>query len=316
MTRYVRIREVAVDLAPGKPGCTADHMSIANTTSSDARLSAVDLIPDAPLRGTSKRPIADSEDLLRHRVIARKVAELATSANGKVNIALFGPWGSGKSSFNGLLAEELASIDPSARHITFDAWKNAGQGFQTNFLSELAQQIPKADQNISDQLFQATTRVTFPLVGKFSGRRRAIVAAVAGILIGLFVVLPLLWTILQNAVDPVAEFGAAWRANMTGWAGFAAGSTLLLVVVAGLIELSKVTVTKSTPSHVAQFGALFDRLLNTDKKRRYVVFIDELDRCGEEDVMTTLEGLRTFLGNDRCVFVVAFDRDAIATTIE
>ena len=311
----VKFGEVAAISPPGKPGSPADQMSVTNATSNDARLSTVDLVPDEPLRGTSKRPIADGEDLLRHRVIARKVAELATSSNGKVNIALFGPWGSGKSSFNGLLAEELAAIDPNAHHITFDAWKNAGQGFRTNFLSELAQQIPKADRNISDQLFQATTRVTFPLVGKFSGKKWVIAAAVIGILTGLFVVLPLLWTILQNAVHPVADFGAALRANMAAWAGFAAGSTLLLVVIAGLIELSKVTVTKSAPSHVAQFGALFDKLLNTDKKGRYVVFIDELDRCGEEDVMTTLEGLRTFLGHDRCVFVVAFDRDAIATTI-
>lgn len=292
-------------------------MSTTDTTSDSSRLTAADLVPDEPLRGTNKKPIADSDDLLQHRVIARKVAELATSANGKVNIALFGPWGAGKSSFNGLLAEELATIDSNARHITFDAWKNAGEGFRTNFLSELARQIPKADRNISDQLFQATTRVSFPLAGRFSGgtRRRWLIAAIVGILLAIFVALPLVWTIVQNLLDPVADFGATWVANVAAWAGVAAGSTLLLVVVAGLIELSKVTVTKSTPSHVAQFGALFDRLLNADKKRRFVVFIDELDRCGEDDVMTTLEGLRTFLGHERCVFVVAFDRDAIATTI-
>nr|WP_281349575.1 P-loop NTPase fold protein [Microbacterium rhizomatis] len=75
--------------------------------------------------------------------MARKVAELAKSANGKVNIALFGPWGAGKSSFNELLKEELKVIDPKARHITFDAWKNAGEGFRTNFLSELARPISK-----------------------------------------------------------------------------------------------------------------------------------------------------------------------------
>lgn len=290
---------------------------MSTTTFDRSRLTAADLVPDEPLRGAGTKPIADSDDLLQHRVIARKVAELATSANGKVNIALFGPWGAGKSSFNGLLGEELAAIDPTARHITFDAWKNAGQGFRTNFLSELARQIPKADRNISDQLFQATTRVTFPLAGRFSGDRGTtrLGWAVVGFLLTLFIVAPFLWTVFQNLLDPVDNFLASWWANISGWAGIAVSSTLLVVVGTGLIELSKVTVSKSTPSHVAQFSALFDKLVSADKKRRFVVFIDELDRCGEDDVMSTLEGLRTFLGHERCVFVVAFDRDAIATTI-
>ncbi|XUK63997.1 hypothetical protein ABMA10_18705 [Plantibacter sp. RU18] len=285
--------------------------------SSHARLSAEDLVPDEPLRGAGKNPIADSDDLLHHRVIARKVAELATSANGKVNIALFGPWGAGKSSFNELLKEELQAIDPKVRHITFDAWKNAGEGFRTNFLSELARQIPNADRKVSDQLFQATTKVTLPFVSAFRTGHggKGLFALIASLLITLFILFPLGWTVLGNVFDPVDDFMAQWWKNITGWAGIAVSSTLLLVVSAGLVELSKVTVSRSTPSHVAQFGVLFNKLLNTDAKRRYVIFIDELDRCGKNDVMATLEGLRTFLGHDRCVFVVAFHRDAIATTI-
>lgn len=292
-------------------------MSTSNIGVAGARLTAHDLVPDEPLRGAGKDPIADSQDLLHHRVIARKVAELATSANGKVNIALFGPWGAGKSSFNELLKEELKVSDPKARHITFDAWKNAGEGFRANFLSELARQIPKADNKISDQLFQATTKVSFPfanlLRGDHSGRGLLLIGGL--ILLGLFILLPLAWTGFQSLAEPVDNFLNAWLTNIGAWSGFAGSSTVLALVVITLVELSKVTVSKSAPSHVAQFSVLFDKLLNTDAKRRYVIFIDELDRCGKKDVMATLEGLRTFLGHERCVFVVAFDRDAIATTI-
>jgi hypothetical protein len=282
-----------------------------------ACLTADDLVPDEPLSGTGKRPIPDSDDLLHHRVIAKKVAELATSANGRVNIALFGPWGAGKSSFNGLLREELARVAPKARHVTFDAWKNAGEGFRTNFLSELARQIPNADQGVSDQLFQARTRVTLPLDGVLGRKhgRTTKVSLVVLFLLALFLLIPLLWTFLGSLASPSDNFVQQWWKNITGWAGVAAGSTLVLVVATGLLELSKVTVSRSTPSYIAQFSKLFNRLLKAGKSDRYVVFVDELDRCGEDDVMATLEGLRTFLGHDRCVFVVAFDRDAIATTI-
>lgn len=289
-------------------------MNALDTVGNRARLTAEDLVPDEPLRGSGKNPIAASQDLLHHRVIARKVAELATSANGKVNIALFGPWGAGKSSFNELLREELQVIDPKARHITFDAWKNAGEGFRTNFLSELARQIPKADRKISDQLFQATTRVTLPFTKRDLGGRVLLLIG-ASVLLGLFILLPLLWTGLGSLFTPTDNFLERWFQNVGAWSGVAVSSTLLLVVIAGLLELSKVTVSKSMPSHVAQFSTLFDKLLATDAKSRYIIFIDELDRCGKKDVMATLEGLRTFLGHERCVFVVAFDRDAIATTI-
>lgn len=298
-------------------GASAEQMSTSDIGVARARLTADDLVPDEPLRGAGKNPIADSQDLLHHRVIARKVAELATSANGKVNIALFGPWGAGKSSFNELLKEELKVSDPKARHITFDAWKNAGEGFRANFLSELARQIPKADNKISDQLFQATTKVSFPFVNLFRGDNTGKGLLFIGglILVGLFILLPLAWTGFKSLADPVDNFFNQWLTNIGAWSGFAGSSTVLALVIITLVELSKVTVSKSAPSHVAQFSVLFDKLLNADAKRRYVIFIDELDRCGKKDVMATLEGLRTFLGHDRCVFVVAFDRDAIATTI-
>lgn len=298
-------------------GALAEQMSTTDIGVARARLTADDLVPDEPLRGAGKNPIADSQDLLHHRVIARKVAELATSANGKVNIALFGPWGAGKSSFNELLREELKVSDPKARHITFDAWKNAGDGFRANFLSELARQIPKADNKISDQLFQATTKVSFPfanlLRGDNSGKGLLLIGGL--IMLVLFILLPLAWTCLRNLAEPVDNFFDQWLANIGAWSGFAGSSTVLALVLITLVELSKVTVSKSAPSHVAQFSVLFNKLLNTGAKHRYVIFIDELDRCGKKDVMATLEGLRTFLGHDRCVFVVAFDRDAIATTI-
>src|SRR5690606_31898086 len=83
--------------------------------------------------------------------------------------------------------------------------------------------------------------------------------------------------------------------------------------VTTVLELSKVTVEESAPSYVTQFGRLFDDVVKPGT--RCVVFIDELDRCSPADVMTTLEGLRTFLGHDRCIFVVAFDREAVSATI-
>ncbi|UPL18643.1 KAP family NTPase [Microbacterium aurugineum] len=275
-------------------------------------LSAEDLVPDEPL-GAGAGGIGEKDDLLHHRVLARRTAELAVSSPGNANIALFGPWGSGKSSFNALLREELGKQSTKTQHITFDAWKNAGSGFRTNFLSEVAAQL-KADVKISDKLFQATTSVQGPLSDrKWSPRARFFI--LIGVLLGVFFGLPALWTGVQLLSGVKRTYFSLFVENIGGFANMAAGGTLIVVVALAIIELSKVTVSKSTPSHVAQFGKLFEEILETKKKHRFVIFVDELDRCTPSDVMATLEGLRTFLGHKECVFVVAFDREAVAGVI-
>jgi len=275
-------------------------------------LSAEDLVPDEPL-GARAANIGENDDLLHHRVLARRTAELAISSPGNANIALFGPWGSGKSSFNALLREELGKQKSKTQHVTFDAWKNAGTGFRTNFLSEIAAQL-KADVAISDRLFQATTSVQGPLSDrKWKPLTRLLI--LIGVLVGVFVGLPAAWTGAQVLSGVKRGYLSLLVENIGGFANMAAGGTLIVVVALAIIELSKVTVSKSTPSHVAQFGKLFDEILETKEKHRFVIFVDELDRCTPADVMATLEGLRTFLGHKDCVFVVAFDREAVAGVI-
>lgn len=279
-------------------------------------LSADDLVPDEPLGSVGSGRIGEGEDLLHHRVLARRVAELAVSSEGKVNIALFGPWGSGKSSFNALLGEELRAQTPKTQHITFDAWKNAGSDFRTNFLYALAEQV-KADVKLSEQLFQSSTSVAVPVLKRLGvgAKPWQVGITVAVFLLAVFVGLPALWTSAQLALGSTRNYLALLVENAAGFASVAAGGTLLLIVALALLDLSKVTVSRSTPSHVAQFGSIFQKILSTKKNTRFVIFIDELDRCTATDVMTTLEGLRTFLGDPRCVFVVAFDREAVAATI-
>jgi hypothetical protein len=45
---------------------------------------------------------------------------------------------------------------------------------------------------------------------------------------------------------------------------------------------------------------------------RLVVFVDDLDRCTPDAALTVLESLKLFLGESRCVFVLALDVDVLA----
>lgn len=289
------------------------------------RLTTEDLIRDEPLASITGGEIPPELDTLNHRAIARRVAELASVSVGQQNIALFGPWGSGKSSFYGLMKQELETFDSSTRVVHFDAWKNAGPGFQANFLSEIQGQVngdKSDDAAISLFTTRRTVRLPFGFNNSDPARKRRWLWKICVSLVLLFFGLPALWTLITFDASTQIPWIEQAVDNAVSWFGLAAGSSLLIAFVGILAEASKVTIEESSPSHVSQFGALFDRILSSRSigsprsSTKYVIFVDELDRCAPEDVMRTLEGLRTFLGHKQCVFVVAFDRDAVALTIK
>ncbi|MFJ5872933.1 P-loop NTPase fold protein, partial [Dietzia maris] len=93
-----------------------------------------DLILDAALTEAG-------QDRFDHEAIAAVVADLALNATPPVNIALFGPWGSGKSSFFGLLDKRLAASNQTVKVATYDAWKYGGRALKKHFVGNVAEQL-------------------------------------------------------------------------------------------------------------------------------------------------------------------------------
>jgi hypothetical protein len=274
-------------------------------------ISADDLLADRPL-GEIELESGSLDDLddLNHRVVAQRVAEIVQQSPGRLNIALFGPWGSGKSSFFSLLKKRL---DTSIGVVEFDAWKYAGTTFHRNFLSVLGKAVNGDGDRTDEKLFQSSRTVTLPL--GLSLRTRSgfslwwiLVPIIALVVFGLA---PTLYTV--STLPTGDDFLATLGGNIAGWATFGATTTIAFVLVGLVLDFAKVNVQESAPSEIAQFGKIFDRLLKGDK--RWVVFIDELDRCGSKDVVMALEGLRTFLNHPKVTFVVAFDRKSVAAAI-
>lgn len=89
-----------------------------------------DLVPDAALQATDR-------DELNHAPVAGVICRLALAVDTKSNIALFGPWGSGKSSIYSMVRRAIQSADPAVAVIDYDAWKFGGNSLHRNFLMGL-----------------------------------------------------------------------------------------------------------------------------------------------------------------------------------
>ncbi len=85
-------------------------------------------------------------DLLKHGPLADRVAELVLTADTPLAVALFGPWGSGKSSFRELLRRRLQKTAPKVKLLHYDAWAFAGESLQRNFISHAARELGLDDK--------------------------------------------------------------------------------------------------------------------------------------------------------------------------
>ncbi|WP_370246881.1 P-loop NTPase fold protein [Nocardioides sp.] len=266
-----------------------------------------DLIPD-------NRLAPDAQDLLEHDAIARGLAEIAWSAQAPVNIALFGAWGSGKSSVYWMIEKHLDRIAPKRVRIArYDAWKYGGRELKRNFIDSLAHELGLENKpEFSDGLENDQVDTKLNTLGWVGKNWLSLLVGVA-----LAAAVAVLWVLVQAT--------ATWVFTDSGFKATSklliaqAGTVFGLALVASLVgpkvfEGAVITNTTVAPEGSDQFAKRFTDLVNaalTGKNERLVVFIDELDRCDPKDVVATLIDLKTFLDQDRCAFVVAADREVI-----
>lgn len=264
-----------------------------------ACLQAEDLIDDHELATVD-------EDRLAHAGIADQLAALVRTVKTPSNIALYGPWGSGKSGIANLLKAKVDNKD-GIRFARFDAFKYAELPFRRNFVSAVATELGHSEGEYHDDLY--------------NGRTKTDVSVPATTVLKILVIFGLL-TVGLSVIIGVVVAAIAWLQE--GDFGDSFKSMSKTVVLAGLVPAALlsalITLASKTfqvdrsiakPESDEQFEQLFKSLVADSKAKRLVIFVDELDRCSASEVVATLDTVRTFLGVEKCVFVIAADQQVL-----
>lgn len=253
------------------------------------------------------RELAEAkDDRLAHEGIVNQLAALVKSVNTPSNIALYGPWGSGKTGIANLLRSKIDHKD-GIRFVRFDAFKYADVPLRRNFISAVAEGLGQKNSRYHADLYSGRTKTdisvppasVFRLLGAFTLLMGGLTLILSTILIGV--------AALQQ--------GEFWPSFGSLMAQAVKAGLLPASLLAALIALASKTLSVdrslAKPDSDEQFEQLFRDLVRDTRAKRLVIFIDELDRCSATEVVATLDTVRTFLGIDGCVFVIAADQNVL-----
>lgn len=262
-----------------------------------------DLITDQALS-------SEDEDAFRLRDVADEVAELCSSVTVPATLALYGSWGSGKSSLANLLKARFADNKKIA-FTRFDAFKYVELPLWRHFLSQLAGAFDVKDKAFSEGLYESSKNVKLRIPRAGWWALGVFVVAAALLMTALATISALVIALLSSG-EFASDFTATLRASVPG---VALGTPFVAAVLVLLGRYLTTDTTIEAPSSDEQFERLFEQLVKKITAKtgsdRLVIFIDELDRCSAPEVVTTLETLRTFLEVKSCVFIVAADQQAL-----
>lgn len=274
-----------------------------------AHVGAPNLHPDDLVDDRELAAVED--DRLAHAGIVDQLAALTTTVTPPANVALYGPWGSGKSGIANLLKSKIDGRG-GVRFVRFDAFKYADVPLRRNFISAVANELGCKQSKYHGDLYSGRTKTEIKVPPTTVLKLLGVFAA---LLFGLAIILAVVVSAVafgQSHIGVNTDFGVEFKSlsKQVVLAGLLP-ATLLAALIALASKTFSIDRSLAKPDSDEQFEGIFKNLVSDAKAKRLVVFVDELDRCSASEVVTTLDTIRTFLGIDRCIFIVAADQNVL-----
>ena len=262
---------------------------------------------------SADRPIrSKSEDLLGRTAFAQSLAEIVEgwTGNSSLVMALYGPWGIGKSSIKNMMLEHLRKKGPNAPNVAeFAPWQWAAQEkLAEAFFREIALALGKKDE----------TKDSKKRAEKFS-------AYAAYLKLGTHLITgikPLLTTVLTLA-------------GILGIGGYIQGVSWLkpIIGLGGIVALALAAFTGWSADFAEKAAAAFaSRAKQNDKdltetkaevsellghlKAPILVVIDDVDRLTADEVRLIFQLIKANADFPNLVYLVLSQRDIVEKSLE
>ena len=244
-------------------------------------------------------------DALDFTPYVETLADIIQTGNTPLTIGVFGTWGSGKTSLMKMVKNQLPNDFTVA---WFDAWKydreeSLWRAFLLCVLSALKETAATQGKPVEefekmqslvyrDMEIEKVGGVTIDLAKLGGVTAKGLAQLSLSFIPGLSSLTKLVEELQSGVAKNVDEATAAIRRERTK------------------IYIEQI-------QFLEQFQGRFRDLVQEHvKPNRFVVFVDDLDRCLPEKAIQVLEAIKLFLDVQDCIFVLGIDQDVIARGIE
>ena len=282
------------------------------------------------LRAISDNPWQEGdEDLLGYGDYADAIAGLITNKNTgtPLTLAINAPWGAGKTSLANMIKKRVADADGFDDRPQVVCWFNAwmhddAPNLASAFAAEVAQAankrrrpwrrlfnpLPAGLASVSDRHDRHMNQVLVLLVAALASLllvpdlHRTLVDLVAGLMAGqskeiLDAVTPVTWMVAIGAI-------------FKGVTYFVEKVLPVANSVASFVQNPEKTAAAGSMAKVRdQLGELIEQAIG--KKGRFVVFVDDLERCVPPRSVDVLEVVNQLLNHENVVVVILADMPAV-----
>jgi len=268
---------------------------------------------------------AIEEDEFGHKNFALVLKDIIEKQKTPLNIGIFGNWGVGKSSivalYKKLIEDELVkkekdTIDTTKiAFIEVPVWKYARkESLRNKFIFKIAKGLYADIDKLNEQVYGTRTLVS-PLLLKpeyLFNELKKFKENISWGFLGINVVIAVVIIYFLSKYFKIISTTDVLSMIQTFFISIIPSIVLFFIKA---IQSAKVQISYPRFDCDEQFESKFIKIVE-DKKCKKFIFIDDLDRCSVDNVVGTLETIKTFLDIPSCVFVIACDNKVIEKAID
>jgi formylglycine-generating enzyme required for sulfatase activity len=244
-------------------------------------------------------------DALDFMPYVETLADIIQTGNTPLTIGVFGTWGSGKTSLMKMVKKQLPDDFTVA---WFDAWKydkeeSLWRAFLLCVLNALKERASLQEKPVEE--FEKLQSLIY---------RDMEIEKVGGVTIDLA-------KLGSVAVKGLAQLSLSFIPGLSSLTKLVeelqSGTAKNVDEATAAIRRERTKIYIEQIQFLEQFQNKFRELVQEHvKPNRFVVFVDDLDRCLPEKAIEVLEAIKLFLDVKDCAFVLGLDQEVIARGIE
>lgn len=290
----------------------------------------------------SDEPIESPEqDKFEHREYVDALKKILENAEPRWNIGVFGKWGTGKSSIINLLFDRLEA-NPAFENtvcVEFDAWTHAEESIRTDLLLGIDYELGEktdtkvdgeygilGEDYITEELYDMTEETGSEDLSyrKYTAELLSHSKLITGIVVitALILVLGVLTNVLNlvGVLNPGPDLMAT--VNSILQIAILPLFLSLFIFMAKQVEDATSTLRQRYPrkewsgAYEQLFEDMLTELVEETEKEEVIISVDNLDRCESDTVYDVLVSLKTFMENNRCIYIIPCDDEALLSHVQ